>query len=69
MTGRQGHNYPLPMPIHLTLVGSMINGLPWSTWLLLIAAIGPVLLLVLRFYVIHRGRDRSAAPRQQDRRG
>ena len=69
MTGPQGRSYPLPMPIDWTLVAPPITALPLSTWLLLIAAIVPGLILALRFYAIHRGRDRRAAPREQDRRG
>ncbi len=66
MTGPQGRGYPLPMPIDFTLIAPAITGLPWNTWLLLIAAIVPGLVLVLRFYAIHR--DRSAAPRARDDR-
>ena len=69
MTGPQGRGYAVAVPIDLTLVAPLITGLPWRTWLLLIAAIVPGLVLVLRFYVIHRDRDRSAAPREQDHRG
>ena len=32
----------------------MILGLPWSSWLLLIAAVGPGLTLVTWFYLTHR---------------
>ncbi len=33
----------------------MILGLPWSSWLLLILAVGLGLTLSLTFYLIHRG--------------
>ncbi|MEE9470721.1 MAG: hypothetical protein V3W32_03315 [Gemmatimonadota bacterium] len=69
LTGPQGRGYPLSMPIGFTLIAPAITGLPWNTWLLLIAAIVPGLVLVLRFYAVHRDRDRSAAPRERDSRG
>ncbi|MEE9292151.1 MAG: hypothetical protein V3U83_04390 [Acidobacteriota bacterium] len=69
MTGPQGRGYPLRMPIDFTLVAPAITGLPWHTWLLLFAAIVPGLALVLRFYAIHRNRDRSSAPQGRDDRG
>lgn len=37
----------------------MIAGLPWTSWLLILAATGPALILVLVFYLAHRGRDDS----------
>ena len=33
----------------------MIAGLPWTAWLLLIAAVVPALVLVSIFYFRHRG--------------
>lgn len=38
----------------------MILGLPWSSWLLLIVAVGLGLGISLRFYLAHRGEDRGA---------
>jgi hypothetical protein len=32
----------------------MIAGLPWSSWLLLLAAVGPGLTVVTVFYARHR---------------
>ena len=69
LTGPQGRDYPLPMLIDLTLVAPAITGLPWHTWLLLFASIVPGLVLVLRFYAIHRNRDRSSAAQRRDDRG
>jgi hypothetical protein len=37
----------------------VIAGLPWSAWLLLIAAIGPALALTAFFYVRRHGRGRD----------
>ena len=37
-------------------MGLTLAGLPWATWLLLAAATVPGLLLVLAFYLTHRGR-------------
>jgi len=37
----------------------MIGGLPLSAWLLLIAAIGPALLLVTIYYLKRRGSARD----------
>lgn len=37
-------------------VTSVIAGLPWSAWLLLIAAIGPGLALTAFFYARRRGK-------------
>ncbi len=36
----------------------MIAGLPWTSWLLLLAAVGPGLTVVTVFYARHR-RDRK----------
>ena len=35
----------------------MILGLPWTSWLLLFAAVGVGLGISLAFYLAHRGRD------------
>ena len=69
MTGPQGRGYPLRMPIDFILIAPAITGLPWNTWLLLIAAIVPGLVLVLRFYAVRRDRACSAAVRERDHRG
>jgi hypothetical protein len=48
----------------------VILGLPWSSWLLLILAVGLGLALSLTFYLIHRGdpsatdQDDGADPRE-----
>jgi hypothetical protein len=54
-----------------------IAGLPWGTWLLLIAAVSLGLVLGIRFYVLHRPsagerrdrRDRGPAPGHPPRDG
>ena len=40
----------------------MILGLPWSSWLLLILAVGLGLCLSLTFYLIHRGDATASTP-------
>jgi hypothetical protein len=40
----------------------MILGLPWTSWLLLILAVGLGLALSLTFYLIHRGDAPEPAP-------
>ena len=39
----------------------MIAGLPWTSWLLILAAVGLGLALVLAFYIAHRDDDASEA--------
>ncbi len=40
----------------------MIFGLPWTSWLLLILAVGFGLCLSLSFYLIHRGDLTASTP-------
>ncbi len=40
----------------------MILGLPWTSWLLLILAVGLGLCLSLTFYLIHRGDATAVDP-------
>ena len=42
----------------------MIAGLPWTAWLLILAATVPAFALALAFYLRHRGDrpDRTARP-------
>jgi hypothetical protein len=49
------------------LVAPTITGLPWTTWILLLAAIVPGLALALLFYAIHR--ERGSAASERNRRG
>jgi len=42
----------------------MILGLPWTTWLLLLAAVGGGLAIELSFY--HRERGRTPGPRSSE---
>ena len=35
----------------------MIAGLPWTAWLLIVAATVPALVLALTFYAAHRSRS------------
>lgn len=40
----------------------MILGLPWTAWLLMLAAVGPGLALALTFFLAHRGSDDDRTP-------
>ncbi|MGI9179293.1 MAG: hypothetical protein ACR2H9_02095 [Longimicrobiaceae bacterium] len=35
----------------------MIAGLPWSSWLLILASVLPALVLVLAFFLAHQDED------------
>jgi len=44
----------------------MIAGLHWTAWLLLAAAVGLGLVIELRFYLAHRGRQGAEAEAREE---